>query len=250
MCEKSSSLASDWRASPSAMVVRLTATSDPDSVRCRFLKNVTIAALQLPCCGQQARLEEMASGEEKEYTESEEEDSDESWSGPSLRTPAHFFETLSAGSPGITVDALESYLRGKGIESKLAARVAGMMDGDSDGAVSMADFTARFGLFLAVETGQSFTGIKREKCCRIPDTALRAIELEQLQAVVRHMEHRLELEEWVDFQGAVLHGDTVTLYDMVNYVILPATAADQCSMVELMTAAEEQPPDYFCSHVS
>ena len=38
----------------------------------------------------------------------------------------------------------------------------------------------------------------------------------------------------------------VTLYDVTNYVIKPATLLRQCSMVELM-AFGEQHPDYFVS---
>ena len=45
--------------------------------------------------------------------------------------------------------------------------------------------------------------------------------------------------------GLSLHD--VNLYDCAKYVISPATAAQCCSMVELM-ASEEQPPDYFVSH--
>ena len=41
--------------------------------------------------------------------------------------------------------------------------------------------------------------------------------------------------------------EEVTLYDCNTYVILPATAEKECSMVELM-ASEEQPPHYFVSH--
>ena len=45
--------------------------------------------------------------------------------------------------------------------------------------------------------------------------------------------------------GLSLHA--VNLYDCAKYVISPATAAQCCSMVELM-ANEEQPPDFFVSH--
>ena len=113
-------------------------------------------------------------------------------------------------------------------------------------------------------------------CFPIADTARRAITLEQLVRIAEHVGRRLGyryvepvvrgtkgtvLGRWErspDAAGERWFGgpnkdvpitsvEEVTLYDCNTYVILPATAEKECSMVELM-ASEEQPPDYFCSH--
>ena len=82
--------------------------------------------------------------------------------------------------------------------------------------------------------------------CEIPDTALRAMELDQLERIIGHMRRRLESEVWFGWGGVELKPETVTLYDMCAYVILPATLPAKCSLVELM-ASDEQSPDYFVS---
>ncbi|MEC7724575.1 MAG: hypothetical protein VYD05_03595, partial [Planctomycetota bacterium] len=116
----------------------------------------------------------------------------------------------------------------------------------------------------------------------IADTARRAITLEQLARIAEHVGRRLGYryvepvvgEAWTggamkvtalgrwerspDAAGERWFGgrdkdvpitsvEEVTLYDCNTYVILPATAEKECSMVELM-ASEEQPPHYFVSH--
>ena len=120
-------------------------------------------------------------------------------------------------------------------------------------------------------------------CFPIADTARRAITLEQLARIAEHVGRRLgyryvepvvkkaeypyekdqvtALGRWErspDAAGERWFGgpnkdvpitsvEEVTLYDCNTYVILPATAEKECSMVELM-ASEEQPPHYFVSH--
>ena len=117
-------------------------------------------------------------------------------------------------------------------------------------------------------------------CFPIADTARRAITLVQLARIAEHVGRRLgyryvepvieekygqpkvtALGRWErspDAAGERWFGgpnkdvpitsvEEVTLYDCNTYVILPATAEKECSMVELM-ASEEQPPHYFVSH--
>jgi hypothetical protein len=113
-------------------------------------------------------------------------------------------------------------------------------------------------------------------CFRIADTARRAITLVQLARIAEHVGRRLGYryvepvieygnvtalgrwerspdaagERWFggrDKDVPITSVEEVTLYDCNTYVILPATAEKECSMVELM-ASEEQPPHYFVSH--
>ena len=117
-------------------------------------------------------------------------------------------------------------------------------------------------------------------CFPIADTARRAITLEQLARIAEHVGRRLGYryvepvieekygqpkvtalgrwerspdaagERWFggrDKDVPITSVEEVTLYDCNTYVILPATAEKECSMVELM-ASEEQPPHYFVSH--
>ena len=117
-------------------------------------------------------------------------------------------------------------------------------------------------------------------CFPIAATARRAITLVQLARIAEHVGRRLgyryvepvmeekkgrmhvtALGRWErspDAAGERWFGgpnkdvpitsvEEVTLYACNTYVILPATAEKECSMVELM-ASEEQPPHYFVSH--
>jgi len=88
----------------------------------------------------------------------------------------------------------------------------------------------------------------------ILDTANRAITLDQLDLVVIHMKRRVASEHmWVvkKYPGPTEHliqsPEEVNLYHVNAKIILPSTAEQNTSLVELMSD-EEQPPDYFTSH--
>ena len=107
--------------------------------------------------------------------------------------------------------------------------------------------------FVAPPEDELFQEFIDEDCrasrtgCSIPRVEERGITLHQLHAVWRHIERRCERERWVSFAGELLTPGTVTLYDACRYVIKPATAERQCSLVELM-ASGPQPPRWFVSH--
>ena len=95
--------------------------------------------------------------------------------------------------------------------------------------------------------------------CRIPKTSERAISLDQLQCIVTHAETRLLVKcekwavsrlgegEWWKRKDYMLEDPKeITLYDLADYVIRPATKSFNCSLVEIM-ADKPQPPDYFVS---
>ena len=72
----------------------------------------------------------------------------------------------------------------------------------------------------------------------IPDTERRGMQLQQLLAIIafieKHADERGVLPRWVDWNGAANHTDSLNLYDLVKYVVNPATAPYKCSFVELV----------------
>jgi len=79
---------------------------------------------------------------------------------------------------------------------------------------------------------------------------LRGITLRQLHATNANIIARCEKEGWVStFDGKSLNPDTVTLYDVNEYIVLPFTKDSQVSFVEtLPSTAGTQPPRFFVSH--
>jgi hypothetical protein len=78
------------------------------------------------------------------------------------------------------------------------------------------------------------------------------ISVRQLLVVYELVKRRCAVEGWTgshlqpdgtykyDGKGTLLTPETVTLYDLNKYVIMPATEAHQCSYVELVTGAGEE----------
>jgi hypothetical protein len=77
--------------------------------------------------------------------------------------------------------------------------------------------------------------------CKIDETAARGISVRQLLVMYELVKHRCVAESWTDWDGeTLLTPETVTLYHLNKYVIMPATEAHQCSYVELVTGASEE----------
>jgi hypothetical protein len=76
--------------------------------------------------------------------------------------------------------------------------------------------------------------------CKIDETAARGISVRQLLAMYELVKRRCVAEGWTNWAGELLTPETVTLYDLNKYVIMPATKAHQCSYVELVTGAGEE----------
>ena len=76
--------------------------------------------------------------------------------------------------------------------------------------------------------------------CEIVETAARGISVRQLLVVYEHVKRRCVTEGWTNWAGELLTLETVTLYDLNKYVIMPATKAHQCSYVELVTGVGEE----------
>ena len=80
------------------------------------------------------------------------------------------------------------------------------------------------------------------------------MQLQQLLAIIafieKHADERGVLPRWVDWNGAANHTDSLNLYDLVKYVVNPATAPYKCSFVELVAppGTTAQTPRWFVSH--
>jgi hypothetical protein len=73
----------------------------------------------------------------------------------------------------------------------------------------------------------------------IDETAARGISVRQLLVMYERVKRRCVAEGWTNWAGELLTPETVTLYDLNKYVIMPATKAHQCSYVELVTGPGE-----------
>ena len=89
----------------------------------------------------------------------------------------------------------------------------------------------------------------------IPDPARRGIKEPQLLAIrnfiERHADERGVLPGWVDRNGTPNLKDSLNLYDLVKYVVNPATAPYACSFVELLAPEGGEAtatPQWFVSH--
>ena len=113
---------------------------------------------------------------------------------------------------------------------------------------------------LPPEFGDLFHDLFSGPGCSIPDSALRAISLDQLDLVLAHVIRRLaggEVWKVSRFKDGQMSPEVLTdpanaqLYDVSTHVIVPSTAIQQLSLVEAM-ARTPQPkqPDYFVSHWS
>ena len=93
------------------------------------------------------------------------------------------------------------------------------------------------------------------KSTPIPDPARRGIKLHQLFALAAFIEKHTDeegfLRLWVDRYGAPNHKNSLNLYDLVKYVVNPATAEHLCSFVELVLPEGSEAtaiPQWFVSH--
>jgi len=83
----------------------------------------------------------------------------------------------------------------------------------------------------------------------IPHVEERGINLRQLRAVEANMRRRCLKEGWKNRDGKHLTPETVSLYDVNKYIILPFTEDRKESFVTcLPSTAGPQPPRFFASH--
>ena len=85
-------------------------------------------------------------------------------------------------------------------------------------------------------------------------TEHRGMTLSQFRDLVNDLKRRADkdgwLQGWVDREFNTCHVNTVNLYDVVKYLVHPATEQTQCSYVELVAPAgtRAQTPKWFVSH--
>merc|ERR1719387_2747896 len=88
----------------------------------------------------------------------------------------------------------------------------------------------------------------------IEDTALRGITSEQLanlEAVIKDVLGKVEIvetDERSPLYGKRLTWENVDMYSVCKYFVKPLTEPHKCSFVDLVSAAEAQPPKWFVSH--
>ena len=88
--------------------------------------------------------------------------------------------------------------------------------------------------------------------CQIREPSERAIRLEQMRPVLSHVKRRATNEGWVSIdepsgEHRPVEWSKVCMYDVLAYVVKPATRPRRCALVELM-ASGPQKPHWFTSH--
>lgn len=160
-------------------------------------------------------------------------------------------------------------LRGYAEDEILAAVKS--LDVDGDGQISAQEFAALTGgdvdptledLLMPYQAPDSvFEEIRRNDVAggegAVESPAQRSISLGQLKEIyLSQVVRRCVAEQWIGRrQGpdgkwtyAKLTPETVNLYDLASYVIVPATAPQKCSLIELCVGPEEQaPPEWVVS---
>jgi len=119
------------------------------------------------------------------------------------------------------------------------------MNDQVDGALEIlkhVNFKELFRELLVTEGNQSKVDIE------IP-VEYSGITANQLNAIYENVKRRCEKEQWSDWQGNLLSPETVTLYDVNKYVILPFTVRTRESFVfSLPSTTGPQKPHVFISH--
>jgi len=87
---------------------------------------------------------------------------------------------------------------------------------------------------------------------RIQSTEDRGISIPQLERVLQYVSTYCHVQRWTSSNPHApmdeeLEADRINLYDLVHWVVKPATKSDQCSYVELV-AEGPQLPKWFVSH--
>ena len=84
---------------------------------------------------------------------------------------------------------------------------------------------------------------------RIPRSEERGMTLPQLRQLWAHVSDRCPREGWMNVHGELLEPKTVTMYEVVRYVIKPATVQYRCSYVERCLGDREPiPPTWTVIH--
>mmetsp|Transcript_51143 Transcript_51143/g.130136 ORF Transcript_51143/g.130136 Transcript_51143/m.130136 type:complete len:792 (+) Transcript_51143:117-2492(+) len=96
---------------------------------------------------------------------------------------------------------------------------------------------------------------REDEICAIDLVEERGITLAQLEALYGHIAGRCEAEMWSDLQlvsrtyGQALDPLSINLYQVVDWVVKPATEQAKCSFVEFVaTCSYDQRPRWFVSH--
>ena len=167
------------------------------------------------------------------------------------------FAAADADSDGVlTRDELTASLRARRFDDLEIKQFLAAVDENGDGVVTRDEWRAAFRrglptLVKMVPQHAATFATLRGGAERTPamDTARRGITLRQLRALRAHVAEHCVRDAWTDVNEAPLTPERVNLYDMLRYVIKPATHLEQCSYVEYVASdAAAQSPRWFVSH--
>ena len=75
------------------------------------------------------------------------------------------------------------------------------------------------------------------------------ITLTKLRAVMANVRRRCVVEGWIKYKNEPLTAETVTLYDVAKYIILPHTVKIRQPFVRVLPSTDgDQRPRWFTSH--
>ena len=185
-----------------------------------------------------------------------------------LLNAAEIFSVVDAdGSGSVSQDEMRTFMRQRGYDGDEIELMIKRLDTDGDGEISAKEFTEGLAaaesdptledLLTPYEAPDSvFDSIRVGEGCVVDQPELRAISLAQLKHLyLEQVVKRCAAEEWIGrrqdpssgtWRYTPLTAETVNLYDLASYVIVPATAPRQCSYVELV-AEGAQPPSWVVS---
>ena len=184
-----------------------------------------------------------------------------------LRAAEIFGLVDTDGSGTVEKEELAAHMKTRGYSDEEIASAMSVLDVDGDGKVTLEEFTkglesadARPELedllkpFEAPET--VFEGIRASGGCDLADLGDRAISLAQLKRVyVDQVVNRCSPEGWIGrrydasasrWSYKRLTPESVNMYDLISYVVLPGSGPRECAFVELLATAP-QPTDWFVS---
>jgi hypothetical protein len=184
-----------------------------------------------------------------------------------LRAAEMFGLVDTDGSGSVEKEELAAHMKTRGYSDEEIASAMNVLDVDGDGKVTLEEFTKGLesadtrpeleDLLKPFEAPDSvFEGVWASGGCDLDELGDRAISLAQLKRVyVDQVVNRCPPEGWIGRRYDASAGrwsykrltpESVNMYDLISYVVLPGSGPRECSFVELLATAP-QPTDWFVS---
>jgi len=191
-------------------------------------------------------------------------------------TPDVIFSVIDVdGSEQLSIIELRKFFKKSPLDATKLEAMFASMDTDGSGEISRTEWRAGFhaaGFDSSTVVGQSAEGFGvllalvkpnfavHQKMCGLhgnrapqltPNAEERGITLHQLRQLWKHVHERCLLEGWMDIHGELIEPNTISMYELMRYVIKPCTllrgGADSCSYVERCSERVVQ-PSWTCLH--